>query len=343
MDNTMESRTERTDCTQRQTRTDRPSEVQSLRESNESNIRNSSSQFCSTSGRIAGDNLGMTRASMAQEKREIRQTIAAKMQEIRNLQGIIEELHAGIDHNFVKLQNKLKHHPENPAAVIQGHVKYFNEVSQQISELYKRIAVLRSEMDRMQQMVTPIQKNQEMKIRSEVNMEKISKPRRQRNTFTTEVKSNLSVHANMEGDEHGRYTYTGSQVPASSSQSNAARASVNPAVINPVSGIPLSSNRYSVLEYTDNTVDADESDADIICNEYCNENSPVKRNRKLMRNRVQQGLRGKQIYQILILQYYRNPVLRFKRKFRDPQSKKLSEDLRLQMMDRNQKNLHRKV
>ena len=71
--------------------------------------------------------------------------------------------------------------------------------------------------------------------------------------------------------------------------------------------------------------------------------SPVKRDRKLMRNRVQQGPRGKQIYQILILQYCRNPVLWFKQKFRDPQSEKSSEDLRLQMMDRNQKNLHRKV
>ena len=277
----MESRAERTDCTQRQMRTDRFSEVQSLRESSESNIRDSSSQFCSTSGRIAGDNLGMTRASMDQGKREIRQTTAAKMQEIRNLQGIIEELHAGIDHSFVKLENKLKHHPENPAAVVQRHIKYFNEVSQQISELHRRIAVLSSEMDRMQQMVTPVQKNQERKIRSEVNMEKISKPRSQRNTFTTEVKSNLSVHANLEGDGHGRYTYTGSQVPASSSQSNAARASVNPAVINPVSGIPLSSNRYSVLEYTDNTVDEDESDADIICNEYCNENFPSEAEQKI--------------------------------------------------------------
>ena len=81
------------------------------------------------------------------------------MQEIRNLQGIIEELHAGIDHSFVKLENKLKHHQENPAAIIQGHMKYFNEVSEQISELYKRIAVLRSEMDKMQQIVTPVQKS----------------------------------------------------------------------------------------------------------------------------------------------------------------------------------------
>ena len=123
-------------------------------------------------------------------------------------------------------------------------------------------------------MVTLVQKNQENKIGIEVNMEKFSKARRQRNTFTTEVKSNLSVHANMEGDGHGRYVYTGSQVPASSSQSDATGALVNPAVINPVSSIPLSSNRYSVLEYTDNTVDADGSDADIICNEYCKEHFP---------------------------------------------------------------------
>ena len=152
-------------------------------------------------------------------------------------------------------------------------MKYLNEVSQQISELYKRIAVLRDEMDKMQQMVTPVQKDQEKKIGSEVNMEKFSKSRRQRNTFTTAVKSNLSIHANMEGDGHGRYVYACSQVPASSSQSDATGALVNPAVINTVSGIPLSSNRYSVLEYTDNIVDADESDADIICNEYFNENS----------------------------------------------------------------------
>ena len=71
------------------------------------------------------------------------------MQEIRNLQGIIEELHAGIDHSFVKLENNLKNHPENPAAIVQGHIKHFNEVSQQISELYRRIAVLRREMDKM--------------------------------------------------------------------------------------------------------------------------------------------------------------------------------------------------
>ena len=68
-------------------------------------------------------------------------------------------------------------------------------------------------------------------------MEEFSKPRCQRNTFTTEVKSNPSVHANLEGDGHGRYTYTCSQVPASSRQSDAARALVNPAVINPISGI----------------------------------------------------------------------------------------------------------
>ena len=278
---TMKSRAKRTGCTQRQMRSDRPSEVQSLRESNESNIRNSSSQFCSTLGRIAGENLRVTRAGMDQRRREIRQTIAVKMQGIRNLQGIIEELHAGIDHSFVKLENKLKNHPESHAAVVQGHIKYFNEVSQQISELHRRITVLRSEMDRMQQMVTPVQKNQERKIRSEVNMEKISKPIRRRNIFTTEVKSNLSVHANLEGDGHGRYTYTGSQVPASSSQPNAARAFVNPAVINPVSGIPLSSNRYSVLEHTDNTIDVDGDDADIICNEYSNDNFPSEVEQKI--------------------------------------------------------------
>ena len=277
----MKSQAERTDCTQRQMRTDRFREVQSLRESNESNIRNSSSQFCSTSGRDAGENLRMTRASIDQRRRQIRQTIAVKMQEIRNLLGIIEELHAGIDHSFVKLENKLKNHPENPAAVIQGHVRYFNEISQQISELNRRIAVLRSEIDKMHQMVTPVQKSQEKKIGSEVNMEKFSKPRRQRNNFTTEVNSNLSVHANMEGDGHGRYTYTGSQVPASSSQPNTARAFVNPAVINPVSGIPLSSNRYSVLEHTDNTVDADGDDADIICNEYSNDNFPNEAEQKI--------------------------------------------------------------
>ena len=84
----------------------------------------------------------MTRASMDHRKREIRQAIAIKMQEIRNLQGTIEGLHAGIDHSFVKLENKLKNHPEDPAAVVQGHVRYFNEISQQISELYQRIAVL---------------------------------------------------------------------------------------------------------------------------------------------------------------------------------------------------------
>ena len=66
---------------------------------------------------------------MDQRKREIRQTIAAKMQEIRNLQRVIEELHAGIDHSFVKLENKLKNHPESLAAIVQGHMKYFNEVS----------------------------------------------------------------------------------------------------------------------------------------------------------------------------------------------------------------------
>ena len=114
---------------------------------------------------------------MDQRKREIRQTISAKMQEIRNLPGIIEELHARIDHSFVKLENKLKNHPESPAAVVQGHMKYFNEVSEKISELYKRIAVLRIEMDKMQHMVTPVQKNQEKEIGSEVNMEKFSKSR----------------------------------------------------------------------------------------------------------------------------------------------------------------------
>ena len=126
---TMKLRAERTGCTQRQMRADRPSKVQSLRESNESNVRNSSSQFYSTSGRGAGENLGMNRASMDQRRREIRRAIAVRMQEIRNLQGTIEELHAGIDHIFVKLENKLKNHPENPAAVAQGHMKYFNEVS----------------------------------------------------------------------------------------------------------------------------------------------------------------------------------------------------------------------
>ena len=277
----MESRAERTDCTQCQTRADRLSEVQSLRESNEYNIRNSSSQFCSTAGRGTDENFGMTRASMDQRKTETRQEIAVKMQEIRNLQRTIEGLHAGIDHSFVKLENKLKNHPENPKAVVQGHVRYFNEISQQISELYKRIAVLKSEVDKMQKTVIPVQKNQEKKIGSGVDMEKSSKSRRQRNTFTTTVKFNLSVHANMEGDGHGRYAYTGYQVPVSSSQPDATRALVNPAAINPVSGIPLSSNRYSVLEYTDNTVDADGDDADIICNEYSNENFPSEAEQKI--------------------------------------------------------------
>ena len=48
-------------------------------------------------------------------------------------------------------------------------------------------------MDKMQKMVTPVQKDQEKKIGSEVNMQKFSKSRRQRNTFTIAVKSNLSV------------------------------------------------------------------------------------------------------------------------------------------------------
>ena len=85
----MESRSEQTSCMQRQTRVDRLSEVQSLRESIESNIRNLPSQFYSTLGRDAGENLGMTRANVDQRKREIRQTIALRMQKIRNLQGII--------------------------------------------------------------------------------------------------------------------------------------------------------------------------------------------------------------------------------------------------------------
>ena len=150
MDSKMEMRAEQTDWTQRQTRADRLSEVQSPRESNESNIRNSSSQFCSIAGRGTDENLGMTRASMDQRKTEIRQAIAVRMQEIGNLQGIIEGLHAGIDYSFVKLENKLKNYPESPASFVQGHVRYFNEISQQISELYKRIVVLRSEMDKMQ-------------------------------------------------------------------------------------------------------------------------------------------------------------------------------------------------
>ena len=213
---TMESRAEWTACTQRQIRTDRLSEVQSPCETNEFNIRNLSSQFCSTSRRDVGDDMGMTRASMDQRKREIRQTIVARMEEIRNLLGIIKELYPGIDHSFVKLENKLKKHPKNPAVVVQGHVKYYNEVSHQISELYKRIVVLRDELNKMQQMVTFVQKGQEKKIGNEVHMEKFSKSRRQRNTFTTTVKPNLSVHANMEGDGYGRYVYTSSQVPASS-------------------------------------------------------------------------------------------------------------------------------
>ena len=214
-------------------------------------------------------------------------------------------------------------------------MKYFNEASQQIPELYKRIAVLRSEMDKMQQMVTPVQKNQEKEISSEVNMKKFSKSRRQRNTLTTAVKSNLSVHANLEGDGHGKYVHTGSQVPASSSQSDAARVLGNPAVINPVSGIPLSTNRYSVLEYTDNIVDADKSDADLICSECFNENFPSEVEQKIDAEQSPTGTQGKQIHQILILQYCKNPVLRFKWKFQDPQSEKLSGDLRLQIMDRN--------
>ena len=43
---------------------------------------------------------------MDQIKTEIRQAIAVRMQEIRNLQGIIEGLHVGIDHSFAKLENK---------------------------------------------------------------------------------------------------------------------------------------------------------------------------------------------------------------------------------------------
>ena len=99
-------------------------------------------------------------------------------------------------------------------------------------------------------MVTLVQQDQEKKIGNEVNLEKFSKSRRQRSTFTTAVKSNLSIHANLEGDEHGRYVYTGSQVPISSSQSDVTGALVNPAVINPESGIPLSNNRYSVFMFS---------------------------------------------------------------------------------------------
>ena len=106
------------------------------------------------------------------------------------------------------MENKLKNYPGNPAAIFQGHMKYFNEVSQEISELYKRIAVLRDEMDKMQKMVTLVQKDQVKKIGSEVNMKKFSKSRRQRNTFTTVIKSNLSIHADLEGDGPGRYVYT---------------------------------------------------------------------------------------------------------------------------------------
>ena len=95
------------------------------------------------------------------------------------------------------------------------------------------------------------------------------------------------------------YIYTGSQVPASSSQSDAVGALVNPAVINPVFGIPLSSNKYSVLEYTNNIVDADESDADIICNEYFSENFPsevkqiIEAEQKIDADQSPAGTRGK--------------------------------------------------
>ena len=62
-----------------------------------------------------------------------------------------------------------------------------------------------------------------------------------------------------------------------------------------------------------------------------------------MRIRVRQRLGKKRIYQIFKLQYCRNPVLRFEQKFRDPLSGKMSEDLRLQMMNINQRNLHGNV
>ena len=148
-------------------------------------------------------------------------------------------------------------------------------------------------MDKVQQRATPVQENKERKIGSEVNMEKFSKSRRQRNTFTTAAKSNLSVHANMEGDGYGRYVYTGSQVLTSSSQSDAARALVNPTVINLVSSIPLTNNKYSVLEYTDNIVDADKSDADVICNEYFNENFPSEAEQKIGADQSPTRTKGK--------------------------------------------------
>ena len=187
---------------------------------------------------------------------------------------------------------QIKESSRGPAAIVQGHVSYFNEISQQISELYQRIAVLRSEVDKMQKTVIPIQKNQEKKIGSGVDMEKSSKSRRRRNTLTTTVKSNLSVHANMEGDGHGRYVYTGFQVTTSSSQPDATRALVNPATINPVYGIPWSNNRYSVLEYTNNTVDADGDDADIICNKYSNENFPNEVEQKIDADQSPAGTKG---------------------------------------------------
>ena len=47
------------------------------------------------------------------------------------------------------------------------------------------------------------------------------------------------------------------------------------------------------MEYTDNTVDADESDADIICNEYFNENFPSEAEQKIDADQSPAGTKGK--------------------------------------------------
>ena len=47
------------------------------------------------------------------------------------------------------------------------------------------------------------------------------------------------------------------------------------------------------MEYTDNIVDADKSDADVICNEYFNENFPSEAEQKIDAEQSPTGTKGK--------------------------------------------------
>ena len=101
-------------------------------------------------GQFAGVNIGMTRATLDQRRREQRALLRMKTMRIQHLKKRYEEIAADVNNQFDELSERLLHYQGGPNWLIECFVVIFNESAatvveyeKEVKQLYKEIAELK--------------------------------------------------------------------------------------------------------------------------------------------------------------------------------------------------------